>query len=423
MTIDRVLADLFPREEGVQYWRREPSGETTLSCGGLADRRTARPVGPATTFHWFSTTKPITALAVLQLAARGRVDLEAPLLQYLPDLPYRNGATVRQVLSHQAGLPNPLPLRWVHRAEDHPTFDARAFVDRVLHEHPRCTTPGRRARYSNIGFLLLGRLVEVVDGRPYPDYVRSEILDVVRPADNRDAWLGFAAPEGNRHATGYTRRRSVLGAFVRLMPDPLRLQHREGAWVRYNPFYLDGAAYGGLVGNALGWAPLLSAIAGRDPRLLPPALYPRYFEPQALASGRPSGHAASWFVGTLDGHPYRCHAGGGPGYGAENPGLSRARSRERARVRHDVGHRHPHAQSTRRRVAGPRLRGLSFRGLSFPQVMSGEDCPSGGLSFPQVMSAGRTRGRGRSRPTGWPLPIGPGRACPLGTGRVPREGR
>src|SRR4051812_26693073 len=77
------------------------------------------------------------------------------------------------------------------------------------------------------------------------------------------------------------------------------------------------ATYGGLKGNVLGWAPLLSAIARRDPRLLPPEGYESFFAPQSLASGRPTGHALSWFVGTQGRHPYLCHAGGGPGYGSE----------------------------------------------------------------------------------------------------------
>lgn len=316
---DRHLRDaltrIFHRDEGVQYWCRRPDGDTTYVTLGLAHRRPPARVVPSTTFHCFSTTKPITALAVLQLAARERVDLDAPLADVLPELPQRNGATVAQVLSHQAGLPNPLPLSWVHRAADHDDFDGGAFLDRVLREHPRADPPGRRARYSNVGFLLLGRLIEKVGGTRYVDWMKREILDVVGTTHG-DGWLDFTTPP-DRHATGYLKRLSALGTMIALMPDPLRLRHREGAWVRYDPFYLDGAPYGGLVGNAMGWAPLLTAIAKCDERLLPSAWYPRYFAEQTLASGRPSGHAMSWFVGRCGRHDFLTHAGGGPGYGAE----------------------------------------------------------------------------------------------------------
>jgi hypothetical protein len=80
-------------------------------------------------------------------------------------------------------------------------------------------------------------------------------------------------------------------------------------------------------GSVRGWAPLLAAVVARDPRLLPPAHYDAFFVAQALASGRASGHALSWWIGTIAGHDYLCHAGGGPGYGAEiriYPGLRAA---------------------------------------------------------------------------------------------------
>lgn len=306
----------FTRQEGAQYWHSTGTGVGSVVCEGLAHRDPPMKVSPRTTFHCFSTTKPVTALAVLQLVADGRISLDAPLTSYLPDIPYRNGATVRQVLSHQAGLPNPLPLSWVHAADD-VGFDESAFLDRVLRAHSRCATPGRQTRYSNVGFLLLGRLIEVVAERPYAEFVRERILDTVRCNDpGIGAYLGFEIPKDG-HATAYTRRWSGLGLFISLLPDPAHLRSSEGAWIRYRPFHLDGVAYGGLKGNVLGWAPLLTALAGRDSRLLPSDLYDAFFAPQQLTSGSSTGHALSWFVGRHAGHEYLCHAGGGPGYGAE----------------------------------------------------------------------------------------------------------
>jgi D-alanyl-D-alanine carboxypeptidase len=315
--IEPKLRALFARDVGAQHWFGTASGEGSLTLTGLATRTPPMPVTERTTFHCFSTTKPVTAVAVLQLVADGRVDLDVPLTTYLPDVPYRNRATVRQVLSHQAGLPNPLPLSWVHAEAEHAAFDSAAFLDRVLRDHPACRPAGRTARYSNIGFLLLGRLVEVVSERPYVDCVRERILDVVgSPRSDADAYLGFDLPQ-DRHAAGYLRRWSGANLFVSMLPDPARLRVPEGGWVRYRPFHLNGAPYGGLKGNVLGWAPLLEALARRDPRLLPAAMYDELFAPQSLASGKPTGHALAWFVGRVGRHDYVRHAGGGPGYGAE----------------------------------------------------------------------------------------------------------
>jgi len=147
--------------------------------------------------------------------------------------------------------------------------------------------------------------------------VREHILDVVGCHDtDSGADLGFETPAAG-HATGDTRRWSGLGLLITLLPDPASLRSSANGWIEYRPFHLNGAAYGGLEGNVLGWAPLLTALTTRDPRLLPAQEYDTFFAPQALASGRPSGHALSWFTGRHRGHDYLCHAGGGPGYGAD----------------------------------------------------------------------------------------------------------
>lgn len=317
VTDEPALEKIFRNGIGAQYWFCAPSGPSLVACAGYADRRAHVAVTPSTTFHCFSTTKPITALAVLQLVDKGRLLLDAPVAAYLPELPYRNGATVRQVLSHQAGLPNPSPLSWVHAISDRSSFDPRAFFERVVREHPGCSPPGLRARYSNVGYLLLGRLIEIVSGRTYEQYVRDEVLNVIaRDATSPEGFLGFEVPSRG-HAVGYTRRCSLLGLLTPFFPDPAHLRSREGAWIRYRPFDLNGPAYGGLKGNVLGWAPLLTAIASRDARLLSREGFEAFFAAQFLTSGRPTGHALSWFTGRRGPHSYLGHAGGGPGYGAE----------------------------------------------------------------------------------------------------------
>ena len=68
------MDDRFTRQEGIQYWRCLPTGETSIVCAGLAQRVPETRVTSRTTFHCFSTTKPVTALAVLQLVAQGNVE-------------------------------------------------------------------------------------------------------------------------------------------------------------------------------------------------------------------------------------------------------------------------------------------------------------------------------------------------------------
>jgi hypothetical protein len=105
----------------------------------------------------YSMSKTITATAVLQLVEAGKVGLDDPLERYVDSLPYGSSVTVRQLISHTSGIPNPIPLRWVHPAARHETFDENAALAAVLHDHPRLSfEPGTKYAYSNIGYWVLG---------------------------------------------------------------------------------------------------------------------------------------------------------------------------------------------------------------------------------------------------------------------------
>ena len=100
---------------------------------GLADLAANTPATAATAYLWFSMTKIVTATAALRLVDDGRLDLAAPAGEYLGELSIRSNEqpTVRQLLTHTAGLSNPLPLRWTHPADAEPP-DPRVLLDRLL---------------------------------------------------------------------------------------------------------------------------------------------------------------------------------------------------------------------------------------------------------------------------------------------------
>ncbi len=103
----------------------------------------------ATTMMAYSMSKTITAAAVLQLVGLGRIALDDPVDKYHPT-PFDDEITVRHLLAHLSGIPNPIPLRWVHSPARHSGFDERAALDAELRAHPRlASAPGRRYRYSN----------------------------------------------------------------------------------------------------------------------------------------------------------------------------------------------------------------------------------------------------------------------------------
>ncbi|MSO56751.1 MAG: class A beta-lactamase-related serine hydrolase [Acidobacteria bacterium] len=103
---------------------------------GWADFRRDAPIDAATTMMAYSMSKTITAIVVLQLVQAGKVGLDDPVERYVSS-PYGANVTVRQLLSHSSGVPNPIPLRWVHPAARHGTFDENVALAAVLHDHSR----------------------------------------------------------------------------------------------------------------------------------------------------------------------------------------------------------------------------------------------------------------------------------------------
>ena len=150
-------------------------GEQILYRQAFGRRSAGSPSSPMTVdsvFDLASLTKPVvTTTAILQLAERGKVDLDAPAARYWPAFGTsgKQAITVRQLLAHTAGLPAGVDPG---RARD------AAGLWRQVAEAKPSGAPGREVRYSDVGFLALGRVVELVSGEPLAVYADRHL----RPA-------------------------------------------------------------------------------------------------------------------------------------------------------------------------------------------------------------------------------------------------
>ena len=143
---------------------------------GLADRDRNVPITQATKFRVGSMNKMHTAVAVLQLAQAGRIDLQAPLITYLKDYPnaaWARTVTLRQLLLHTGGAGDFFGPEYEKRRDNLRTL--QDFVDLYGAREPSFE-PGAKREYANFGFILLGRVVEVVSGQSYYDYVEEHIF-------------------------------------------------------------------------------------------------------------------------------------------------------------------------------------------------------------------------------------------------------
>jgi CubicO group peptidase (beta-lactamase class C family) len=171
------------------------NGEVILSKGyGLANRAEKIPMTPATIVQIGSNTKDFTAVAILQLMERGRLRLTDSIGKYFPNVPEdKRGVTINNLLRHTAGFPQHLG----------PDFDAVTREQEIRNalSAPLKFAPGTSRAYSNVGYSLLGAIIEQMSGKTYDEYVRDEIL---RPAGLEET--GFHLPhfDTKRLAHGYS---------------------------------------------------------------------------------------------------------------------------------------------------------------------------------------------------------------------------
>lgn len=153
------------------------NGKLRWSTGyGLADVENQVAARPDTIYRWASISKPVTAVAVMQLAEQGKIDLDAPIQTYLPTFPTKPWPiTPRQLLAHLGGI------RHYKGDERDSTRRYARFRDafEVFQNNPLVCEPGTKHSYSTYGYNLLGGIVEDAAGEPFIGYLRDHIF---RPA-------------------------------------------------------------------------------------------------------------------------------------------------------------------------------------------------------------------------------------------------
>ncbi|HET6670713.1 MAG TPA: serine hydrolase [Pyrinomonadaceae bacterium] len=150
---------------------------------GYADLENKSPAKAESAYRLASVSKPMTALAVLQLVEKGKIDLDAEVQTYVPYFPKKQWpVTVRQVLGHLGGISHyKNPANELHIKEHKSTRDAIA----IFENFDLIAEPGTRYSYSSYGYNLLGAIIEAASGMLYGDYMRQNIWQPLAMTDTR----------------------------------------------------------------------------------------------------------------------------------------------------------------------------------------------------------------------------------------------
>jgi CubicO group peptidase (beta-lactamase class C family) len=291
-------------------------GRRVVAQAGRASLAPTTPVSADTLFHLFSGTKVYTAAALMVLADRGAVSLDDSVSKYLGDLKLSYPITLRQLASHQSGLPDTLrAFLAVHLAGAPPLSTKEALARfSVSGGQP----PGQRAAYRNVNFAILGEVIARVTAQPFCDFVRNAVLQPLKTTAHFETNADPAEPL----ATGYQPRWSPMRLLLPfVISNTAQLFGRPiGGLIPLARFNLDTAAIGGLLGSAEAFLPMLSEMLSSEDGVLSAGAKRQMLTLQAHgAAGVVSrvGVGLAWKMGQVDDTVFWNHEGGGPGFCTE----------------------------------------------------------------------------------------------------------
>ena len=269
------------------------NGQPVWSAGfGMADLEDSAPAISSTLYRLGSISKSITAVAILQLYERGKLDLDAPVQKYCPAFPQKDSPiTSRQLLAHLSGIR--------HYNDDGkgdvPADSARHFTTmeeslQLFASDPLLSKPGTQFHYSTYGYTLLGCVLEGAASQKYVDFVRENVFH----------------PAAMEHTQS--------DDFFAIVPHRTRWYHRDKTGAVHNAGVLDSSYKipgGGLISSADDMANFEAALlAGK---LVKPATQEMMWTPQQTADGKPTTYALGWGVGDHFGLHLIGHDGGQQG--------------------------------------------------------------------------------------------------------------
>lgn len=241
-------------------------GTAIIRSYGLANREHWVPNATNTKFRIGSITKQFTAAAILQLQQQNRLDIHAPITDYLPDYSHaknsHNFITIHHLLTHSSGIPeylNPKIFPDVAQWMRLPT-SLRQIIDRFK-DLPLVFDPGAAFLYSNSGYALITQIIEAVSGQFYADYMQANIFTPLGMVDT-----GYEVPRAviPNLAQGYFS----LGDRTYLQAEPIDMSLPQGAGGLYSTIEDLATWHQWLFGTALGLPPSKQSPLSKESAIL-----------------------------------------------------------------------------------------------------------------------------------------------------------
>jgi serine beta-lactamase-like protein LACTB, mitochondrial len=252
---------------------------------GLADVENCVPAKATTAYRLASISKPITAAAVMQLAERGKLDLDSPIQKYCPAFPKKQWpVTARSLLGHLSGV-----RHYKDAAERGSTRHYNSVIEGLdmFKDDPLLFEPGTRYEYTTHGYAVLGGAVEGASGMKFEDFVRQNVF---KPAEMDRIRVDNVADIIPNRAQGYTRTKTG---------------ELHNSLLADSSYKIPG---GGFIATVEDLAKF--AIAMQTGTLVKKETLQQMWTSMKTRDGKPTGYGMGWCVGDRKGMKEVFHSGG-----------------------------------------------------------------------------------------------------------------
>jgi CubicO group peptidase (beta-lactamase class C family) len=254
---------------------------------GLSDIENLVPVTSATRIRLGSISKPITAVAIMQLVERGKIDLDAEIQRYVPSFPKKQfPVTIRALLGHQAGIRH---YKGLEEVDSTVHYTDRVAPLKIFQDDPLLFEPGTKYSYTTYGYNLLGAAVEGVTDKKFEDYLRDNVFKQAGMTEISDDNVYEIIPH---RARGYALRNGRL----------------ENCHLADTSNKIPG---GGLISTASDLVKF--ALAVNRGALVKKETVQLMFTPQKLKTGAATTYGMGFAAGNFQGHATIGHGGGQQG--------------------------------------------------------------------------------------------------------------
>jgi CubicO group peptidase (beta-lactamase class C family) len=286
-SVDEPLSD---RIEKVDGWLTElqkenqfngallfiDQGEVKLSKGyGFTDHRLKNPISTKTSFRLASVSKQFTAAGIMLLKEKGKLDFDAEVSQYIKGFPYPK-VTIRHLLNQVSGVPDAyMDLAKKHKKQFELLTNEIALELLIKANLPATNPPNEKFVYSNTNYIILARIIEVVSGLSFEDFMKKEVFDPLHMKNTRVWNLKSKESSFPNQAEDF---KNIMGKIKKL-----------------NPSYIDGVAGDGAVFSSVNDFVIWDQFWTEN-HLLSQETLKEAFKKPVLNSGKESNYGFGWLI-------------------------------------------------------------------------------------------------------------------------------